>query len=63
MKIVVNLDSCEGNALCVKAAPEVFRVDENDYVEVLVAEPGPELLDRVREAVRRCPKGALSLTE
>jgi ferredoxin len=63
MKIRVDRDSCEGNALCVKAAPEVFRVDDEDYVEVLVAEPGAELAAKVREAVRRCPKGALSLEE
>ena len=63
MKIKVDRDSCEGNALCVKAAPEVFRVDEDDYVEVIAAQPGPELAAKVREAVRRCPKGALSLEE
>jgi ferredoxin len=63
MKILVDRDSCEGNALCVKAAPEVFRVDDDDYVEVLIPEPGPELEAKVREAVRRCPKGALRLEE
>jgi len=61
MRILVERDACEGNALCVKAAPEVFRVDENDYVELLLENPPPELLAKVREAVRRCPKGALSL--
>ncbi len=63
MKIVVDRDSCEGNARCVQSAPEVFRVDAEDYVEVLVPEPGPELAAKVREAVRRCPKGALRLEE
>jgi ferredoxin len=63
VKIIVNRDACEGNARCVKEAPEVFRVDDEDYVEVLIAEPGPELHARVREAVRRCPKGALALEE
>jgi ferredoxin len=63
VKIIVDRDSCEGNALCVRAAPEVFRVDEEDYVEVLVAEPGPELATQVREAVRRCPKGALRVED
>jgi ferredoxin len=41
----------------------VFRVDDDDYVEVLVPEPGPELLAQVKEAVRRCPKGALRLED
>lgn len=63
MRVLVNHDACEGNALCVKAAPEVFRVDDNDYVEVLPGreEPPPELMEKVREAIRRCPKNALSL--
>lgn len=61
MRVLVNREACEGNALCVKAAPEVFQVDENDYVELRVAGPGPELLAKVREAIRRCPKNALSL--
>ena len=63
MKIIVNRDSCEGNAMCVKVAPEVFRVDDEDYVEVLMADPAPEYQARVREAVRRCPRNALALEE
>ena len=63
MRIVVDLDLCEGNALCVKAAPEVFRVGEDDYVELLTAEPPDELHVQVREAIRRCPRGALSLED
>ena len=63
MRIVVDLDLCEGNALCVKAAPEVFRVTEDDYVELLTEEPPGELVTQVKEAVRRCPRGALSLED
>jgi ferredoxin len=63
VKIIVNRDACEGNARCVKEAPEVFRVDDEDYVEVLMPDPAPEFQARVREAVRRCPKGALAVEE
>jgi ferredoxin len=63
MKVRVDLDLCEGNALCVRAAPEVFRVTEDDYVELLTAEPPEELRLQVKEAVRRCPRGALSLMD
>jgi ferredoxin len=63
MKILVDHDLCEGNALCVKAAPEVFRVDDDDYVELIDADPGPELLDKVKEAIRRCPRNALALAD
>ncbi len=63
MKIAVDLDLCEANGYCVRAAPEVFRVDEQDKIHLLVAEPGPELADKVKAAVRRCPRGAIKVAE
>jgi ferredoxin len=61
MKIKANYDVCEANAVCMGLAPEVFEVDENDNLNILLPEPPPEMLDRVRHAVRSCPKAALSL--
>ena len=61
MKILVDRDSCEGHAQCVKAAPEVFRVTDEDYAEVICDDPGPELLEKVKLAVKRCPRAALSI--
>jgi ferredoxin len=46
-----------------KNAPEVFRVDERDVMHVLVERPAPEQMEKVRLAVRRCPRKALSLVE
>lgn len=63
MKIVVDWDRCEANAVCMRAAPEVFRVDDNDNLHVLVEDVPPELLAKVEKAVRGCPKQALSLGE
>lgn len=63
MRIEVNRDLCEGNAVCVKVLPQVFAIDESDYVELRVAEPPPELAAKVHEAVKRCPRGALSIVE
>jgi ferredoxin len=63
MKIVVDYNLCESNAVCMGIAPEVFEVDDNDNLNLLQEYPGPELLDRVREAVDSCPKRALSLEE
>lgn len=62
MKVVVDYESCEANGLCAGIAPEVFDLDEDDQL-TLLTQPGPELADRTRQAVRSCPKGALSLTE
>ncbi len=63
MKIVVDWDRCEANAVCMKVAPEVFRVDEQDRLHLLVEEVSPEQRARVEKAVRGCPRQALSLTE
>ena len=62
-KIVVDYDLCEANAVCMKVAPEVFRVDDEDNLHLLVEQPPPLLLEKVETAVRRCPKSALSLVE
>ncbi len=63
MKVVVDYDLCEANAVCVDQAPEVFRVDENDNLHVLIENPSEALRKKVEAAVRLCPRQALSITE
>jgi ferredoxin len=63
MKIVVDWDRCEANGVCVSAAPEAFRLDEQDRLHLLLEHVTPELRARVEKAVRGCPKQALSLTQ
>ncbi|WP_214110978.1 ferredoxin [Acrocarpospora catenulata] len=63
MTINVDYLVCEANAVCVGLAPEVFDVDDEDNLHVLLPNPPADLLDRVRHAVRSCPKAALSLEE
>ena len=61
MKVVVDFDLCESNALCMQAAPEVFEVRDDDFLYVLQENPPEELRSKVEEAVRRCPKQAITL--
>ena len=63
MKVVVDFDLCEANARCQEAAPEVFRVDEQDHLEILIDKPGEELREKLEEAIRLCPRQALSIEE
>ncbi len=63
MKITVNYDLCTSNAVCMGIAPEIFEVRDDGFMYVLNDSPGPEFLERVREAVASCPNGALSLDE
>ncbi len=61
MRATVDTMLCEGNAVCAGLVPEVFLVDDSDRLTILAAEVPAELADRVREAVRCCPKMALQL--
>ena len=44
-------------------APEVFEVRDDDFLYVLEEHPGEELRAKVEEAVKRCPKQAISIEE
>ena len=61
MKVVVDFDLCEANAVCMDVCPEVFRVEEDDTLTVLIEEPPESLRSKVEEAVRLCPRQAISL--
>ena len=61
MKIVVDFDKCQSNALCMSAAPEVFEVRDDGYLYVLQENPGAELKAKVEEAARLCPTQAITL--
>ncbi len=63
MKIRVDYDLCEANAICMEQAPEVFQVDENDELNILDETPSAELREKVEAAVRLCPRQALALDD
>ncbi|MBW2267143.1 MAG: ferredoxin [Deltaproteobacteria bacterium] len=61
MKVIVDYDLCEANAVCQKSCPDVFRVEEDDSLTLLVAEIPERLRAQAEEAVRLCPRQALRL--
>lgn len=63
MRVEVDRDACEANAVCAGLVPEVFEVDDEDVMHIKVDDIPPSLADAVRHAVRSCPKAALSLNE
>jgi ferredoxin len=64
MRIAVNRELCEANGVCVRTAPDMFVIDSTEKMKLLVEQPSsPEQLEKARAAVRRCPRGALSLVE
>ena len=63
MKIVVDFDLCESNAVCMSIAPEVFEVRDDDFLYVLNEHPDESMRPKMEEAVRRCPKQAISIED
>lgn len=63
MRVVVDWDLCESNALCVRAAPEVFELQDDDTLLILRETPDESLLGKVGDAIRACPKRAISLQD
>jgi ferredoxin len=61
LKVVVDYELCEANALCMQAAPEVFELDGDDKLHLLQERPHESVWTKVEKAVRLCPKGALKL--
>ncbi len=62
MKIEIDLKLCEGNERCVAAAPEVFEV-RDDQAHLRIENPPDSLIEKVKLAVRMCPRQAISLRE
>ena len=64
MKVVVDIDLCQGHGVCKEEAPEVFAVDEDENRVVLLQErPGEELREKVKLAVKYCPTRALRIED
>ena len=63
MKVVVDFDRCESNAVCMGIAPEIFEVRDDDFLYILQENPGEDLRAKLEESVRLCPKQAISIAE
>lgn len=65
LRVVVDRDLCQGHAVCCNEAPEVFELGDDRKVRLRVEDgrPDPSLAPEVRQAVKYCPTGALSLEE
>ncbi|TDC46193.1 ferredoxin [Actinomadura sp. KC345] len=63
MRIEVDLDLCQGHAMCEIEAPDVFEVPPKGKVRILDDEPPEDVRAEVKAAVRYCPTQALRLLE
>lgn len=63
MRVKADVGRCEGYANCIIAAPDVFELDEEYIVRVVMADPGEERRAEVEEAARNCPVAALVIED
>jgi ferredoxin len=61
MKVKVDFELCEANAVCMEACPEVFQLSDKDELTVLIEEPGAALRKKVAAAVHACPRCAITV--
>ncbi|MFC9439948.1 ferredoxin [Nocardia sp. NPDC057030] len=60
MRVVADLDLCQGHAVCQDEAPEAFRVPKHGQVEILVDTTESAGRADIERAVKYCPTQALS---
>ena len=62
-RLEVDLDLCQGHAMCELEAPDVFKVPKRGTVEILNPTPPEENRTEVEQAVWACPTQALTIIE
>lgn len=67
MRVVVDLDLCQGHGVCQTEAPEIFRVVDRagDYarVEVILERPPEESRAQAEAAAKYCPNRVITIVE
>ncbi|MBA4023112.1 ferredoxin [Williamsia soli] len=63
MKIKADFDLCESNGVCVGMAPDVFDLDDDDYLVILESDVSEDRREEMRQVVGSCPKSALSIED
>lgn len=64
MKVIADLELCQGHQMCQGEAPDVFAFDASaDQVVVLQKHPAESLRRQVAAAVTYCPAMALAIEE
>ncbi|MET0700433.1 MAG: ferredoxin [Mycobacterium sp.] len=59
MRVEVDRDRCEGNAVCVGIAPDLFDLDDDDYAVMKVDEIPTDQEQLAEQSVAECPRAAL----
>ena len=59
VRVIVDRDRCEGNAVCLGIAPDIFDLDDEDYAVIKTDPVPPDQEDLAEQAIAECPRAAL----
>lgn len=62
-RVDVDLDLCQGHAMCELEAPDYFHVPKRGTVEILDTHPPDEARPDIERAVEACPTRALFIID
>lgn len=60
MRVEVDRDRCEGNAVCVGIAPDLFDLDDDDYAVVKLDPVPADMESAAEQSIAECPRAALN---
>lgn len=64
MRVRIKADMCQGHGMCALAAPELFRLsDEDGHAFILDENVAPDMRYSVAQAAASCPEGAIEVLE
>jgi len=63
MKVLCEVDLCQGHGRCEALAPDVFTLDDNGFLKQAVIEVAPGLEQQARIGVECCPEEVLTIVE
>ncbi len=63
MRVRVDRGLCQGHGTCCEEAPDVFELDADGRLSILLEAPAEQMKEQVRLAVKYCPTRALSLED
>ncbi|MCA9620565.1 MAG: cytochrome P450 [Myxococcales bacterium] len=63
LRVMIDRDLCQGHAVCIEEAPEIFSLAEDGRVELKVREVKGDLCAKADMASRYCPNGVIRVEE
>ena len=63
VRVKVHPGLCNGWGQCWRWAPEVFQLDDEGYVDLLVVEVPAQLAETARRGAAACPEQAITIIE